>query len=221
MKRLLPVLSCLLIITAATSCSHTQDKTAASAAPPLSKPFASESSEVRGTVKHMLTTPGGQINGLILSDGTQISCPANMSPEITRIISPNDIVTVIGVKENGKIMRAQKITNTSTNQSVAMSSEAVTPSGETHQWRKGSRPVPMTSGMKKLKAEGRIKSQIFDKDGDVTGVVLSDNSIIHFDQKVLGKSKAQVEVGKTLKASGYGTQSSYGKSMQATTISNY
>lgn len=221
MKRLLPVLSFILIILSVNGCSHTQDKTAAAAAPPLTKPLASESSEVRGTVRHMLTTPGGQINGLILSDGTQISCPANMSPEVTRIISPNDIVTVIGVRDNNKILRAQRITNTSTNQSVAMSSDAVEPAGETRQWRTGYRPVPMTSGMKQLRAQGTIKSQIFDKEGDVTGVVLSDKSIVHFGPQVLGKSRAKVEVGKGIKASGYGTQSSYGKSMQATSISNY
>lgn len=220
MKRLLPVLSFILIIIAASACSHTEDKTAATAAPPLSKPLASESSEVRGTVRHLITNPGGEINGLILSDGTQISCPANMSPEITKIISANDPVTIVGVRDNDKILRAQKITNTATNQSVAMSSEEVLPAGETGQWR-GYRPVPMSSGMKQLRAQGTIKSQIFDQEGQVSGVVLSDKSVVRFGPQVLGKSKAKVEVGKSIKASGYGTQSSTGKSIEATSISNY
>lgn len=218
MKRLIPILSILLILITFSACSHTDREVPASA--PDREALGSELAEANGTIKHLLMNPAGKVDGFIMSDGTQVSCPPHMSEKVLKTVSPNDRVNVQGVRENDRVLRATKITNTATNRFVDIApitppaSEAAVP------MRKDIRP-PRTAGMKQLNAQGTIQSQIFGKEGELNGVILSDRSIVRFGPKVLEKSKAQFEVGKGLKASGYGTNNSYGKSLEATSISNY
>ncbi|MEA9357305.1 hypothetical protein SHI21_13855 [Bacteriovorax sp. PP10] len=217
MKRLIPIFSILLILITLNACSHDESRVPVSA--PTHEALGSETAEANGTVRHMLTNPTGKVEGFIMSDGTQVMCPPNMSEQVMKTISPNDRVSVQGVRENDRVLRASKITNTSTNRFVDIA--ATPPASEPAvPMRKDIRP-PRTAGMKPLTAKGTVRSQIFGKAGELNGVVLSDKSIIHFGPRVLEKSKAQFDIGKSVKASGYGTSGSYGKSLEATSISNY
>jgi hypothetical protein len=218
MKRLIPIFSILLILITFSACSHDESKVPASA--PANEALGSETAEASGTVKHLLMNPSGKVEGFIMSDGTQVSCPANMSDQVMKTISKNDRVSVQGVRENDRVLRATKITNTSTNLYVDIAA-ATTPASEPAiPMSRDIRP-PRTAGMKQLSAQGIIQSQIFGKEGELDGVILSDSSVVRFGPKVLGRSKAQFDVGKGLKASGYGTKTANGKSLEATSISNY
>lgn len=218
MKRLISILSVLFIFIASSACSHNDREVPASA--PDREALGSEIAEANGTVRHILMNPSGKVDGFIMSDGTQVSCPPHMSDKVMKTISTNDRVSVQGVRENDRVLRATKITNTSTNKFVDIADVTPPASEPAIPMRKDIRP-PRTAGMKQLSAQGTIQSQIFGKEGELNGVILSDKSVVRFGPKVLGKSKAQFEVGKGLKASGYGTNNSYGKSLEATSISNY
>jgi hypothetical protein len=215
MKRLIPTFSILLILITLNACSHDESRVPPSA--PAHESLGSETAEASGTVKHMLMNPSGKVEGFIMSDGTQVSCPANMSDKVMKTISTNDRVSVQGVRENDKVLRATKITNTSTNLFVDIAAATPPASEPAIPMRRDIRPP----GMKKLSAQGTIQSQIFGKEGELDGVILSDSSVVRFGPRVLGKSKAKFDVGKGLKASGYGTKTAHGKSLEATSISNY
>lgn len=222
MKRLIPIFSMLVILIASSACSHNERVAPISA--PATEALGSETAEANGLVKQLLINPSGKVDGFIMSDGTQVSCPPHMSAEVVRTIAANDRVNVVGVRENDRVIRAHKITNTSTNQYVSVAEQtppASEPANHPMPKRKDIRPMARTAGMKPLKAQGKIQSQLFGREGEVNGVVLSDSSVVRFSPEVLGKTKAKFEVGQGLKASGYGTKNSYGKALEATSISNY
>jgi len=221
MKRLIPILPILFILIASSACSHNEREVPISA--PATESLGNETAEANGVVKQLLMNPSGKVDGFVLSDGTQVSCPANMSADVAKTIGPNDRVNVVGIRQNDRVLRATKITNTNTNQYVSWA-DVTPPASEA-----AIQPLPhkkdirtfRSPGMKPLTAQGKIQSQIFDNEGELNGVILSDKSVVRFGPKILGRSKDKFEVGKGLKASGYGTKNSYGKSLEATSVTNY
>src|SRR5207248_6244858 len=51
----------------------------------------------RGQVQQFTMTPRGDIDGLILSDGTEVKTPPHLSAEMTYSIKPGDTVTIHGL----------------------------------------------------------------------------------------------------------------------------
>src|SRR5689334_19145460 len=52
----------------------------------------------RGTVERFTLTPRGDIDGLILADGTEIHVPPYLSTQIAATVKPGDTVTVHGIR---------------------------------------------------------------------------------------------------------------------------
>lgn len=186
--------------------------------------------EVRGTLKRYLMNPRGDVNGLLLTDGTQVKFPPQMSAGITAVIAPNDEITIKGFKENSKVFSAESITSTKTSKTVA----AVIPDMSTLEQEdiygrpftpphKGMKNNSMNhKGLKEMSSMGKIQTQLFDRRGRVVGAILSNDNIVHFRMHAQDKSNenVNVDVGQDLRASGFGTENTYGKSIEAVKISN-
>src|SRR5205809_8135806 len=52
----------------------------------------------RGTVKQYTLTPRGDVDGLILSDGTEVKLPPHLTGQIVFAVRPGDTVTIRGRK---------------------------------------------------------------------------------------------------------------------------
>jgi hypothetical protein len=59
---------------------------------------ASQLPETRGTVKQYTLTPRGDVDGLILSDGTEIKLPPHLTAQIVYAVRPGDAVSIRGLK---------------------------------------------------------------------------------------------------------------------------
>jgi hypothetical protein len=65
--------------------------------PPGNPPLAwQQSLTIGGTVTRFTLTPRGDLDGLILSDGTQVHVPPHLSAELAAAVKPGDTVTVSG-----------------------------------------------------------------------------------------------------------------------------
>jgi hypothetical protein len=51
----------------------------------------------RGQVQQFTLTPRGEIDGLILSDGTEVKTPPHLSTELAYSVKPGDTVTIHGL----------------------------------------------------------------------------------------------------------------------------
>ena len=74
---------------------------------------------VSGTVAHYTLTPRGDVDGLVLSDGTEIHVPPRLSSQLVFVAKPGDKVTAHGLKAlNEKLVDAVSVTNDATGQKV-------------------------------------------------------------------------------------------------------
>jgi hypothetical protein len=162
----------------------------------------------KGTVSRLLPSADGQVEGLMLSDGTQVRFPPHMSQELAATVHPGSSVNVEGYREAGGAVRARVITDQSSGRSVAERAPA----------------PPMVSpnlhstGLGPLSAEGRIRQLMRDPAGDVNGVVLEDGSVVRFPPNVRRQFPGVLQPGISISASGYGTQTRFGRALDATTL---
>src|SRR6266566_10897 len=59
---------------------------------------SSQLPETKGTVKQYTLTPRGDVDGLILNDGTEITLPPHLTAQIVFAVKPGDAVSVRGLK---------------------------------------------------------------------------------------------------------------------------
>lgn len=88
---------------------------------PLQRPaidgFRGTSSAAEGTVRQYLMNPHGEVDGLLLNDGTQINFPPHMEEELVGVVQPDDRVSIQGDRERDSVVKADRITNSRTGRS--------------------------------------------------------------------------------------------------------
>src|SRR6201984_2045465 len=123
MKRTQMLLSALLATTAVTVGAAASSQTMG----PVCD--ASQLPESRGTVRQYTLTPRGDIDGLILSDGTEVKTPPHLSTELAYAVKPGDTVTVHGLRAAAlPLVQAVSITDDATGLTVVDNG----PSGPEH-----------------------------------------------------------------------------------------
>src|SRR5262249_41497765 len=93
-------------------------------APPPPPPQASgqPTPTASGTVHQYLLTPHGEVEGLLLTDGTIVRFPPHLSVALTSTVKPDDAVAVAGfvvaATAEERAVKALTITNTATGHTV-------------------------------------------------------------------------------------------------------
>ncbi|MGH7001386.1 MAG: hypothetical protein ACREEA_07750 [Stellaceae bacterium] len=113
-------------------------------------------------------TPRGDVDGLILTDRTEVHFPPHLSTQLVYAVKPGDAVTVRGLKAlSVPLFAAVSITNDASGQSVADNgpSFGAGPKG---------RPQPgqMTS------VQSRVQTTLHGPRGEVNGAILDDGTIL-------------------------------------------
>src|SRR5947209_3987681 len=68
--------------------------------------------ETKGTVKQYTLTPRGDVDGLILNDGTEIKLPPHLTAQIVFAVKPGDAVSVRGLRARAlPLVDAASVTN--------------------------------------------------------------------------------------------------------------
>jgi len=179
--------------------------------------------EVKGTVSQILMNPEGDADGFLLQDGTQVHFPPHLSKDLQATVAANDAVTIQGVSEGSKRMRAETITNAKTNKvlkdtppTVGRKEKAPPPPPAP-----GAGPGPRHESLTELSSEGKVTSQLYGPGGNVDGVILSSGAIVHVGPRLVDSSKVKMDVGSQLRASGFGTKNELGQSFEATKLENF
>ena len=73
-----------------------------------------------GTVRQYTLTPRGDVDGLILTDGTEVKVPPHLTGQIVYSIYPGDAVTIRGMRARAlPLVHAEFITNNANGRTVA------------------------------------------------------------------------------------------------------
>lgn len=120
-----------------------------------------------GQVQLFTLTPRGDIDGLVLTDGTEVKTPPHLSTQIALTVRPGDAVTIHGLKAAKlPLVQAVSVTNDRDGRSVV---------------DQGPAPVPASVSGKAVEnraVAGRIRMMLHGPRGEGNGVLLDDGTIL-------------------------------------------
>jgi len=163
-----------------------------------------------GIVRRFLVNPHGEVDALLLTDGTVAKFPPHMGAELTGAVKANDTVSVRGYREPGGGVKAYVITNEGSKQQVVERP-----------------PVPELAKMPKhlrfatlsrLKVAGKVERPMRGKKGEVNGVLLEDGTVVRFPPHAAFDFAVLLQPGQSLAAEGLGTENQFGRGLEATAI---
>jgi hypothetical protein len=154
--------------------------------------------EITGKVEQYSLTPRGNVEGLILTDGTELRLPPHVSTRLVFAVRPGDAVTIRGVIAATSLpMIVSSVTNNATG--------VVVDAGP---------PAPP----QRLDDESRVKLQLHDPDGRLNGVLLEDGAVVRMPSPDAEQHATDLAIGEPFYASGYGISGSLGKIIAAREI---
>jgi len=176
--------------------------------PPGAQATTASAQTLSGTLRQWLINPNGEVDGLLLDDGTQVSFPPHLSAQLTQAVKPKDSLRITGWRGPGDAgaFRAMSIASSTSGRSVA--DQPPEP---------GAAP-PRPGTLTAMSASGRITRVLTGAMGEANGVLLDGGSIVRFPPHVGTAMAASLRAGATLYARGYGTRNSYGSALEATSI---
>ncbi len=162
---------------------------------------------IKGKVAQYSLTPRGDVDGLILDDGTEVHFPPHLSTQLVYAVKPGDTVTVHGLKAQAvPMVQGMLITNDASGQTVA---DTGPPHGGPH----GPRATGQT-----LQVQGQVKEPLHGPRGEVNGVLLQDGTIVRLPPPEAQRLAAELAPGQRIYAQGNGIVSPLGKVVAAQSL---
>jgi hypothetical protein len=160
-----------------------------------------------GRIAKFLINPNGDVDGLLLGDGTQVNFPPHLSAALMQIARVGDMVSVQGFRGyGGDAVHAAVITNTGNGQSMV------------DQPPSPDRPPPAPAALIALNANGRVVRLLHADMGELNGAILEDGTIVRFPPPFGAQLQTALRLNVQLTATGYGTQNAYGRALEATSL---
>ena len=141
----------------------------------------------QGAVQRLLINPYGEIDGLRLADGTIVRFPPHLSDAVAAAVKPGDAVRVVGRPQGRGMVKADAIVNVASGQTVY----------DQPPMADGGRPLPphlRAARLQPQKVEGQVDAVLTGRRGEVTGVILSDGSIVPFFTRPIALAFALVTI---------------------------
>jgi len=177
-------------------------------------PVWQQSMTISGTVARFTLTPRGDLDGLILSDNTQVHVPPHLSDQLAAVVRPGNFVTIAGYRSpTGALFIATSVTNTASNQTVIDRGPPAP----------GLAPPPPPPGMpapgaQDSFAQGRVERLLRGPAGDVNGAILDDGTILHMPPHIAYQFASLLVPGKTVAAQGWGLSTPHGRVVDVQSI---
>jgi len=164
---------------------------------------------IKGKVAQYTLTPRGDVDGLVLDNGTEVHFPPHLSTQLVYAVRPGDAVTIHGLKAQAlPMVQAMSITSDASGQTIT---DTGPPAGGPG--RRGP-----DAGGQPLQVQGQVKEQLHGPRGDLNGVLLQDGTIVRLPPPEAQRLAAQLAPGQQIYAQGHGTVSPLGKVVAAQSI---
>jgi hypothetical protein len=143
--------------------------------------------ETKGTVKQYTLTPRGDVDGLILTDGTEVKLPPHLTGQIVFAVRQGDAVAVRGLKARAlPLVDAASVTNFVTGVTVTDNGP---PGG------------PGTTNVETT-LSGKIAAALHGKRGEVNGALLDNGAILRLPPPEAERMQILLQPGQTVAARG-------------------
>lgn len=166
----------------------------------------------KGRVAAYSLTPRGDVDGVILDDGTQVLLPPHLGTQLVFAVKPGDAVSVHGLHARAiPVVQAMQVTNDASGQSVTDDGPPPAPPGPPGP------PGPRQAG-RALEAQGEVKAPLYGRGGEINGVLLTDGTQIHLPPREAQRLAAELAPGQTVVVRGIGMDSALGRVIAARAI---
>jgi hypothetical protein len=177
-------------------------------------PDAEATRTVQGTVRSTTTAPMGEIDGVVLDDGTVIHWPPHLGDRMSGIAVRGDQVRATGWMETGPEgdthLEVRSITNLRNNASLENDAPAPPPPPGPGRRRgpvapppPGPRPAGRVSAGASRSLQGTVQRITTAPMGEVDGAILEDGTVIHWPPHLADRFSAVVARGERVKVNGW------------------
>jgi hypothetical protein len=166
----------------------------------------------RGQVQQFTLTPRGDIDGLILTDGTEVVLPPHLSTQIAYAIKPGDTVLIHGLHAAAlPLIQAVSITDDVSGRTVVDNGPPAPGPGPAPPPPAApdagpSAPIP---GLSEI--QGRVRMVLHGPRGDVNGALLEDGTVLRVPPPEADRFASLLQPGRSLVAEGDELTSAIGK----------
>ena len=158
--------------------------------------------ETKGSVKQYTLTPRGDVDGLILADGTEVKIPPHLTAQVVFAIRPGDGVTIRGLKARAlPLVSAATIRNDATGATVT---DEGGPRGERD------RPETLVTA--------KAAAVLHGPRGEVNGVLLDSGMTVRMPPPEAARWESLIQPGQTLSVRGTVTATLLGSVMEARAV---
>lgn len=206
----IPRLVVPLSLAALSTLSHLSSAQAPGMAPDLPAPATRGAAydpqqfpAIRGEIERLSLTAHGDVDGVILKDGTEVIMSPELSTQIAFSIKPGDRVTIHGLRAAAlPLVHAVSVTDDVTHRTVTDSdgSAPMTPPP--------AQPAPPPRGAASLtrgpgnETSGRVRMALHGPQGEVNGVLLDSGVILRFPPDQVGQLGSLIQPHAALVAEG-------------------
>ena len=155
---------------------------------------------IKGKVVQYLPTPRGDVDGVLLDDGTEVQIGPATSAQLVFAVKPGDNVTIHGLKARAlPMVAAMSITNDASGVTVI----AMGP-------RMGPPPA--------VDIQGHVRAALHDPRGETNGVLLDDGTVVRMPPPEARKLGEAIAVGHEVVVHGFGYAGPLGRAVAAREI---
>jgi hypothetical protein len=156
--------------------------------------------EVKGKVVQYLPTPRGDVDGLLLDDGTEVQVGPFASTQLVFAVKPGDSVTIHGLKAHAlPMVAAASVTNDTTGVTLLSVGPRL-------------QPPPQ------IDVQGRVRAALHDLRGETNGVLLDDGTVVRLPPDAVRELGDELATGKDIVVRGFGYSGPLGKAVAAREI---
>jgi hypothetical protein len=157
--------------------------------------------ETHGIVQRYTLSPRGDVEGLILRDGTQVQFPPHLGSQLVFAARPGEAVTVRGLRAlSAPMVAAVWLRNDATG------SEVVDAGGPPHRQEAS------------LEAAGQVQTVLRGRQGEVNGAILADGTTVRLPPDRAERFAELLRPGATLAVRGQGRSTVFGTVIEAQAI---
>lgn len=158
--------------------------------------------ETSGTLRQYTLTPRGDVDGLVLEDGTEVKLPPHLSAQIVFAVRPGDRISVRGLKARAlPLIAASQVRNAATGATV-------TDEGGPREWR--DRPESIVSG--------RVALALHGPRGETNGLLLDNGMTVRMPPHEAERWADLIRQGQEVSVRGTVTATLLGQVMEARAI---
>jgi len=168
-----------------------------------------QQTQTQGIVQRFTLAPRGELDGFLLSDGTQVHLPPHLSPEIAAVVRVGDTVLARGYRSPSvPLLVAIAVTDSRTGQTVV-------DRGPPAPGAAPPPPPPLAgSSFQQTTVTGRVQAPLYGPAGDLNGAALDHDLIVRLPPPLASQFMSLLTPGRTITVRGWEATTAYGRVIQ-------